>query len=231
MTVLAVIQRVCPKIGLSIPTAVFGSTEREHIELAEMANDVAEKIVEAHDWQALTVEHTIQGNGTTEAFDFPADYDRMILNGDVWNSRTNNPVDPLDLNTFLSREVRGFDVYSAYVIRGNQIIIRPIMGADETCRFHYIKKTCITGVADGTSNHNECFTSDDDVFNLPDRLLRLGMIWQWRESKGLPYAEDMENFEIALAKEVRSERGSKVLVIGGNKLRGYKTAYPHAIVS
>lgn len=228
-TVLSVIQRVCPKIGIAIPTAVFGSTEREHIELAEMANDVAEKLVEDHDWQALTVEHTITGDGVTEIFDFPDDYDRMILNGNVWNSRTRNPVDPLDLNTFLSRDVRGFDVYSAYVIIGNQIRIQPIMEAGETVVFHYIKTTCIKGAV--SVAHEQCFTSDDDEFILDNRLLRLGMIWQWRESKGLPYAEDMENYERALMKEVRSERGSKLIVLGGNKLRGYKTAYPRAVVS
>ena len=228
MTVLRTVQRVCPKIGLDIPTTVFGSTDRELIELATLANDMAERIAQCHDWQALTVEHSFVGDNVTEAFDFPPCYDRLILNGDVWNSRTNNPVDALDHNTWLGRETRGFDVYSAYNILGNQMRCRPILEAGETNTFMFVSRRFAVGV-DG--NTKVGFNSDDDEFRLPERILRLGMIWQWRESKGLPYAEDMATYEEVLAKEVRSERGAKMLVVGGNKLRGYKTAYPHAIVS
>lgn len=227
-TVLRVLQDVCPKIGLDVPTAVFGSIDREHMELAAMANDMAERIAQGHDWQALTVEHSFTGDNVAEAFAFPDDYDRLILNGDVWNSRTNNPVDPLDHNVWLGRETRGFDVYSAYNILGNKMRVRPILEDGETVTFMYVKNVFAKSAA---SVEQDCFKADDDEFLLPDRLLRLGLIWQWRESKGLPYAEDMMTYEEVMAKEVRSERGSKVLVVGGNKLRGYKTAYPHAIVS
>ena len=106
--------------------------------------------------------------------------------------------------------------------------VRPILEDGETVTFMYVKNVFAKSAA---SVEQDCFKADDDEFLLPDRLLRLGLIWQWRESKGLPYAEDMMTYEEVMAKEVRSERGSKVLVVGGNKLRGYKTAYPHAIVS
>jgi len=232
MTVLTVIQRVCMKIGIARPTAVFSSTERELQELAELANVASEAIVEAHDWQALTVEHTFTGDGVADSFAAPADYDRMITDGQLWNSQTNNPVDALSLNEWLGRETRGFDVYSAYTILGNEFRIRPTMAVGETCKMLYVKNTCVVGVADGTaSNHADCFTADDDEFLLPDRLLRLGIIWRWRESKGLDYAEDMQNYELALAEEVLSEAGSKVLTFGTSKISGFKTAYPQAIVS
>jgi len=231
MTVLKVIQDVCTKIGLDVPQAVFSSTEREHMELAALANEMAERIAEASDWQKLTVEQRYIGDAVEEAFDLPADYDRMITNGNVWNSRTNNPVDPLTHNAWLGREVRGFDVYSAYLLLEDQMRIRPIMAVNEFCLFYYISNSYVVAVEDGTEVHRDCFTADDDNFVLPERLLRLGMIWQWRESNGLDYAEDMANYEKAMAQEVKSERGSKVLLVGGRELSGYKTAYPQAIVS
>ena len=219
------------KIGIARPSAVFSSTEREHQELAELANVVSECIVEGHDWQALTVEHTFTGDGSQTEFDLPPDYDRMVTDGQLWNSRTNNPVDALSLNEWLGREIRGFDVYSAYTILGNKFRIRPTMAIGETCKMLYVKNTCVTGVANGVANHANCFTADDDVFLLPDRLLRLGLIWQWRESKGLDYAEDLENYNMALGEEVVSEAGAKVLTYGTSKISGFKTAYPQAIVS
>jgi len=229
MTVLTVIQAVCKKIGLDVPSAVYGSTEREHIELAEMANEVAERIVEHHDWKRLAVLHKYVGDGTAEKFDLPADYDRMISNGKVWNSRTNNPVSALSLEDWHSRQVRGFDVYSAYIIIDGKMCIQPVMAVGEETSFFYTKRTCVTGVVNGVSVGSHCFTADDDEFALPERLLRLGIIWQWRESKGLAYAEDMQNYEIALAKEVKSDGGTRMIKIGGSRLRGYKVGYPRTI--
>ena len=40
--------------------------------------------------------------------------------------------------------------------------------------------------------------ADGDTFVLDERLLRLGMIWQWKAQKGSPYAEDMGTYGDAL---------------------------------
>lgn len=227
MTVLSTIQAVCTKIGLDVPTAVIGSTDREHVELTALANEMAERIAERHEWQKLKKEATFTGDGVIENFDLPSDYDRMLQGGEVWNSRTNNPMDSVDTNTWLGREVRGYEVYSAYTFVGNQMQIRPVMATGETARFYYISNQFITGAGGDDST----FMADADTFLLPERLLRLGIIWQWRESKGLPYAEDMNTFEEALAREIRTESGAKMLRIGRSDLRGYKTAYPQIITS
>lgn len=54
----------------------------------------------------------------------------------------------------------------------------------------------------------EEFTSDDDVFRLDERVLKLGMIWPWKANKGQAYAEDMVTYEDALAVASGNDKGS-----------------------
>ena len=62
------------------------------------------------------------------------------------------------------------------------------------------------------------FLTDTDTYVLSCRVLRLGMIWQWRANKGLAYAEDMGNYEDALSIAIGNDKGSNIIRVGG--LRG-----------
>jgi hypothetical protein len=57
------------------------------MEIVDLLNEVA-RIMQSHDWQALTKIHTITGNGTDTAFPVAADYDRMALGQDVHDGAT-----------------------------------------------------------------------------------------------------------------------------------------------
>jgi hypothetical protein len=43
------------------------------------------------------------------------------------------------------------------------------------------------------------FMNDGDTFRLDERLLKLGMTYQWKAQKGSSYAEDMSTYGDALA--------------------------------
>src|SRR5690349_15167753 len=77
MTVLSVIQDVCRKVGIETPVSVFGSTEREHEEMASLSNEVADRLVTEYDWNRIKRLQTYTGDGTTTSFDLPTDYSRM----------------------------------------------------------------------------------------------------------------------------------------------------------
>ena len=101
------------------------------------------------------------------------------------------------------------------------LAIRP----GDTVKFIYIRNAWAAG---GTKT---AFTADDDAFDLDERLLKLGMIWQWRANKGLPYAEDMANYEAALAMLIGADKGENILRIGGRRssFPDAKIAYPWSL--
>ncbi|MEO1189911.1 MAG: hypothetical protein AAFW60_12655 [Pseudomonadota bacterium] len=62
--------------------------------------------------------------------------------------------------------------------------------------------------------------------------MRLAIIWQWKETKGLPYAEDLQNYEIAQAQLISENAGARVLAMGPKRLSvDGEIAYPFAIIN
>ena len=229
MTLLTVCQEVSKVIGLDVPTIVASSTEREYIELFAVAHTMADRIIKGHDWQILSRIHTLIGDGATEDFDLPSDYDRMLVKSQVWSSSLQTPLSPItDLDHWLEIDIKSFQfVVNAWTIYGGQMHIKPALDTAITAKFFY--QSDLFAASSGGSAQAS-FVADSDVFRLSEDLLKLGMIWQWRANKGLPYAEDMMNYEQMLGRLVARDKGSKMMRIGKARLPGdVSVAYPQNV--
>lgn len=233
MTILSVIQDVCPVIGLNVPTAVFSSTDREHVELQALANEMAQRIAfDGHEWTLLKTLASLAGDGARTSFDLPSGYKRMLKKAKLWPSAT--PYVPLthypDTDQWLGLQVQNFAVLvGAWTMIGDQILIKPAVPNASTVEFYYLTDQI---VKDKDGNKKSAFSDDGDIFRLDERILKLGMIWQWKANKGLAYAEDMANYEDALAVASGSDKGSNIIAIGRNRVPYDTTfAYPGVIPS
>ena len=229
MTILSVCQEVSQVIGLERPLGVMSSTEREHRELSALANEMAERILKAHDWELLKTLATLTGDGSTTAFDLPSDYERMPKKQGLWSSRLSAPLQHVtDHDRWLERITTSFNSFTgAWTKLGGQIHILPAMVASETAKFYYVSNLI---VAPESGANQTGFLLDGDTFRLSERLLKLGMIWQWKANKGLPYEEDMENFETLLSRLIDEDQGPEMLRIGRNRIPSdAQIAYPWAL--
>lgn len=229
MTILSAIQNVCKVVGLEVPTTVLASTARDHVELAALANEMADRIAQSHDWQTLKSLATITGDGVTESHSLPADYARMLKKAQVWSSSLETPLTPIpDTDEWLGLDVQSFDfVVNAWTLYGDQIHIKPALASTVTAKYFYIINTIVTA---NDSSAKTTFTADDDMFRLSERLLTLGMIWQWRAYKGLPYQEDMQTFEALKEALVGQDKGSRMMRLGHVRLPGdLTTSYPQSV--
>lgn len=231
MTVLTAVQEACSVIGLTVPLAVFSATDRELVELQYVTNNIAQVIAKAYDWQILKTIATATGDGTTEDFTLSTiapGYDRMLQKSTVWvASQPYMPAQPvLDTDEWLGIVTSNLvPVAKMWTIYNSQIHIKPALAAADTAKFYYITNR-IVQPASGTNK--VAFTLDTDTFLLSERVLRLGIIWQWKSNKGLPYAEDMASYEIALQQEIAVDKGSKILTVGKQRSKsfGATTAWP-----
>lgn len=229
MTLISVCKEVAKVIALDVPDVIASSTDREAVELMALANEMAGRIAAGYDWQKLAAIHTITGDGTTTAFDMPSDFSRMLVKSQVWSSSLETALSPItDLDRWLELDVQDFDfVVNAWTIYGGQMHIKPALSDGITAQFFYQKNTII---APSSGSAKTEFTADDDTFSIDERLLKLAMIWQWRANKGLPYAEDMVNYETHLSRLVLRDRGSKMLRVGTVRMpKDTSVAYPQAI--
>lgn len=221
MSILAALQSAALRIAGQRPDSFFGSSELIAQELADLSNEVAEDIAQYQDWQTLTKVHNMTGDGSSEEFDFPDDYDRQLLNADMQDlqSWAWGYQHITDINDFLFQKQRGMILTpGAWIIYGGKMHFTPAPSGDAS--FPYISRNY---ALDSASLETKAqFDADTDDFILVDlraakgrRLLTLGLIWRWREMKGLGFAGDQEAFTKALDEYASKDAGSKVIRWGG----------------
>jgi hypothetical protein len=77
-----------------------------------------------------------------------------------------------------------------------------------TATFSYLNRNCINLASGG---RGDSFMGDGDSFVLDERLLKLGMIFNWKQQKGSPYAEDMGTYSDALQVEIGADSPSPII--------------------
>lgn len=231
MTVLAAAQAAAIRLTRRKPPSLFTSTDPLMIELADLVNEVAVSIMKAHDWRSLTILKTQAGNGTTEEFSLPDDYDRMPIKSNIYSTRSQMPLArATDLDQWITFQLTGIvGAPGVWTILGKKIGIKPALASNESAKYYYISKNTISA-DNGATYSKSAFTADDQTFILPDRLLTLGLIWRWKSQKKFEYAEDLNNFNIAMGEEAGREKGSRVIRVGPVRLPYDATvAYPGVI--
>jgi len=231
MTILSVCQDVCKDIGLDVPSAIIGQTERELVELVSTVNKIIPRLVKAHEWELLLTLATITGDAATTAWPLEADYDRMPTDMALWSSSLQTPLTHItSQNEWLGLSTYNFNyVINAWIKFGGNINIQPALALGVTATYYYISNAA---VAPSTGSNKATWTLDTDTFRIDEELLRLAMIWTWKAKKGRPYAEDMEDYNDRLGQLITEDKGSKITHVGRARYpSGVNVAWPGVITS
>lgn len=141
-----------------------------------------------------------------------------LADNTIWNARVDHVSGGTSTFPYSFAEDRGF--YPSYWAA---VSVTPIA---QTATFNYIDRNCINLASGG---RGDAFMSDNDTFVLDERLLKLGMIWQWKANKGSPYAEDMANYQDALQTAQGSDKPAPIIV-NRSPISSYaRVAYPYPI--
>ena len=222
MTVLSVVKDVCYAVGVNPPTSMFAASvqPRTQAELLSLANEMAQRIAyDSRDWTALKKYATFLGDGVTTAFPMPADYKRMLLTGQV--RKASSPRTPLrfvaDTDEWLTRRMESASDAAAgeWTLIGEHMHVWPVLPVGDSVQFVYLDKFCIKLSAPPPPpgvNYSEVFVADDDTFRIDERLLKLGMIWQWKANKGSPYAEDVGTYGDAMQSAMGADKPAPIIV-------------------
>jgi hypothetical protein len=227
MSLISVVQDVCAVVGVSRPSSIFSglNSSRTQQELLALANEMAQRIAyDTREWGAMKNTYVFTPPGTppdpsfnlgpTESYPLPANFKRLLLTSEVW--RSSNKLTPLtfvpDTQQWISRRYQRWSTAPGdwTLTTPHNIWIAPPLTpavpagpggvppavAAETGYFIYLMKDCVNLSAGGSG---DVFMSDTDTFKLDERLLKLGMVFQWKANKGSPYAEDMGTYSDALA--------------------------------
>jgi hypothetical protein len=225
MTILTVVKDVCAAVGVATPTSLFASiaSNRTMQEMLALANEMAQRIAyDTREWAQLKKTATYAGDGAvspvdgimygTTAFNLPVDFKRMLLTAEVW--RSTDTMTPMlfvsDTNEWMRRRASTtVDSSGEWTILNGQMHIFPMMPVGVSATFAYIHRNCVVLTSGG---YGDAFVSDGDRYILDERVLKLGMIWQWKAQKGSPYAEDMGTYGDALNTSSGADTPAPILI-------------------
>jgi hypothetical protein len=197
MSLLTVVQNATVLLSLSRPSSAYGSSDATIRLLLQLLLVEGRDLLKAHDWNALITAKTFTFiSGDPQTGEPPAAFDRMSRSGDgeyvVWNDTSNwGIVGPVSASNWVEYKTRSFSALPQYwrLIGGVLNVTNTVDG--DSGRYEYISKNWIL---QGGSTPGSTFSADTDTFEFPENLLELGLVWRWKQAKGLDYAEDMSTY-------------------------------------
>jgi hypothetical protein len=231
MTILSAAQDAIARLVGRRPAAVVSSTDEICVEITAIAQEAAEEIFKAHDWQDLTEFQTITGDGTSSTFALPSDYDRMVLKSELYdpNNWFWNYQHVTDYGQWLIYQNSGFGWVSpgVWTLRKNQFHFMPTPQAGAKAVFPYVSNNIF---ADSNGNPKPRLSADTDSFVLDERVLTLAIIWKWLSLKRMDYQQEIDDYNIALTQAAARDKGSRVIRKGNrfNPLNTY-LAWPYSL--
>lgn len=211
MQLLEIIQRVVRRLPLTnAVTSVIGTSSQILLQLLEIAQDDGDDIASRHEWQAL--QKTLSGVAaglTPDTFALPSDWSRLKADASVWRSGSLlTPLQgPVSVDNWHRLTVLpGLRFPGFWRIENNNLLTLGVP-AGETVSIPYISNKWILDV-NGTTT-KEFWTADTDSPILDDWLIRMGVRWRWKQTKGLEYAEDMKSYELGLEQRIAADRAAR----------------------
>lgn len=209
MTLLSIVRDAASRLGLTPPSTVISSPDENAKILLGLAQEDGKALADRHTWQALQTEHTFSTANGTASYALPDGFDGIIKDT-VFNRTTRRRMQG-DLSPSQWQETQASlvtMVNPAFRIRNSLFYISPTPTAVETVAYEYVTKNWCQS-AGGTGQTE--WTADTDVGVLDEELTKLGIIWRFRSKKGFDYAEDMNNYEIAVNKAIFKD-GARVTI-------------------
>ena len=218
MSLLTLIQTVCKRVGVAAPVSAIASTDQQIIQMIALANEEGEELSERYPWSDLQTEATFvtlaaELQGTVDSI-ATSDF-RYILNDTIWNRTQNRPMygslTPSDWQLLKSSNVSG--PFQEYRIKGGSLYLLPAPPAGETCAFEYLSGNWCQSAA---LTKQSAWAADTDTGILDERIMTSGILWRWKQVKGLDYAEDFRKYEIRVQEAMTRDAGKPTLSMDGS---------------
>ena len=207
MSLLTMMQDISDIVGLNRPGEVAGSTDQQMRTLLALANVEGKSLSKRHDWSELSKEATWttaaqESQGLLSAIATDIDH---IVNDTIWNRSLQDRMDPVNAvqwNLLKSSTASG--PYPYYRIKEKKLLLIPSPAAGKTGAFEYISSNwCQSSSGTGQA----AWAADADTGVLDEYLMSLGIVWRFKQSQGLDYSEDFQNYEIAVSRDTNQDGG------------------------
>ena len=180
------------------------STDWDVAQIVEFMNQAGEDIAKRAEWSGLYTSDTVSGGVSTHTL--PSDFQEMGERGGVYLNKsegTYTPVRPCLDPTLWDFLVQWPSAQPYYMLRGGDLAFSDALDGDGA-KFTYVSSGWVALDGGGTGT---TIAADGDTFRIPERLVHLGAAWRWLREKGMPFDDNVAEFEADLAQEIKADRG------------------------
>jgi hypothetical protein len=212
MSILTACQDAMVLCGQPQPSSVVSNPDPTVTKFLAFAQVEADQTGSEFNWRNLNIAMTLTGDGTTTLFALPSDFERILQGQALWSNKypsipLQGPISSQDLLALKALPV--MPVRPVWRLIGGQLEIWPALSSAEVVNGEYRSTNPIVS-GDGLTRKPR-WTNDSDYTLFPEIILRLGLIWRWKQSKGLDYAEDFRNYQLERDKKAGHEAGGKIV--------------------
>lgn len=220
MTLLSIIKDGLSECGdTPIPASVINNDDETAQKALAIVKGLGRDLLREYKWPALKTTYTFVTVPNQPGYALPADLQRIVPNT-VWDRtakwRLNGPATDSQWQRLQSGLVTSLQRLW-FRFEGSNIVLGPTPTDVRTIAFDYYKNTWVSSAGGAPQN---TFLADTDIpvfmpnGNAED-LLRLGLIYKWKSSSSLPYADDKANYISAIdADTFDSQAFGKIDVTG-----------------
>lgn len=228
-TVVDVLNRIARHCSIQTPSSWITATADEYVEIRDdFLRETVDDLLDRVDWpQPVGAQTTITGTGVA-TYALPADFRRLQRNPwSVYDVQLDAPGIPVSTDgewvELLDSGIAGADRF--YRIKGYDGAweIEFESPPDSDITISYVSNNWMA-TAGGTVGN--MLTDATDVLLFSDRLVEAGVIWRWRERKGLPFQDKYLEFNALLTRYLNDVRGRRVVSFQGKKAMRWQDRVP-----
>lgn len=165
------------------------------------------------EWQVLRKEKTFSALAQESQTSMVAsDLDRFV-NETFWNRTRKRPLyGPATPQEWANLKAwTSSPVVDTFTYRGGNILITPNPTAGDTLAYEYISNQwCET--SGGTDQ--SAWAADTDVGILSEALMRLGIVWRYKQKKGLPWLTDYDMYDSRVKQGLAQDKPQRTINFG-----------------
>jgi hypothetical protein len=198
MTVIQALQDATALVNVKKVDTV-SSVDDTSKKFIALANVVGDEIASRADWSAMLGVY----NATLGTL--PTDFLRLVAGGALnLTAPTLAPVrGPLSSDQLASIARLGTTTALYYSFANGAISYSRVLLGSEVIELRYISRNWLLNGSTPTNR----IIADSDTTRFPERLLTKGIVWRFKRDTGLPYEDELAEWEADIALEIRQNRG------------------------
>lgn len=221
MTLLSICRDVLAETGWTVFDTIAGNTDATAQQIFAIANTELEALSELFNWPHLEVEYDFDTVASQAVYIWPSDFrvlapQAMFNSGQYYELKGSTGLQFWELLKYGKLGSLNRQRYRVvYPLGAPGIEITPAPTGIESLVAVYYSKDYARDNA-GASKFR--YSADTDVSKIPERYIKMGIMWRFRRAKGLDYSAEKAEYDSTVQTQFARYAGQAEIPVGGKRL-------------